>query len=133
MVQLPLPNPSLPDNSRSDRIFVRNEDVGLIKHWSSPIKELDDTEVTRMNSVVLGNPGISKSWHLWKYLLMAANSDLWKAIADGDKFPCLPEVIAFVTADTSVRVYYIHDKVVHKFRKDDVLESLNALSTDGSV
>ena len=61
----------------SNGLFIRNEDIGLMKAWSVFSTR---NESILLRSVVLGHPGISKSWHLWKYVVMAANTDVWKAV-----------------------------------------------------
>lgn len=119
-------------------MFVRNEDVGLIKAWNSPITGSlisPASSKLRKRAVVLGNPGISKSWHLWKYLVMAANTKVWDQFAKGEAFPNQPKVIAFVFGGEpiTVDVYFLETNVVHRFDSIDVLAVLNELAKDGRV
>lgn len=134
LVILPVKIPA--SSAESRKLFVRNEDVGLIKASSKPVTDPNGEELLRLRTVILGNPGISKSWHLWKYLVLAANRELWRVVSDEQDFPLQPQAIAFVrkTEDHfSVSVYYLEDKVVHNFKSMDALPALNSLSVNGSV
>ena len=116
------------DVEANNGLFIRNEDIGLIKACSKVYKW---TGTPLLRSVVLGNPGISKSWHLWKYVVMAANTEVWKAVVstdDGD-FPFQPRVIVFVFGNSShnptAKVFFLEDKVVHSFKDMTVASVLN--------
>ena len=93
----------------------------------------DDGEVLfRVRAAIVGNPGISKSWHLWKYLVMASKAKLWQACAGDEPFPNQPEVTALMFGEQGMHVYYLRDKIVHLFRKEfnSVLSVLSGIANE---
>jgi hypothetical protein len=97
VVTLPHPILGPPDNAMSRRVlFFRNLDVALMKECEKVLRNL-----------LIGSPGISKSWHLWKALVCYANEDLCKMfLPDSEKSK--PRAVAFVADE--IRVFFFSSK-----------------------
>eukprot|EP00512_Aurantiochytrium_limacinum_P005521 CAMPEP_0171517502 /NCGR_PEP_ID=MMETSP0959-20130129/4727_1 /TAXON_ID=87120 /ORGANISM="Aurantiochytrium limacinum, Strain ATCCMYA-1381" /LENGTH=134 /DNA_ID=CAMNT_0012056529 /DNA_START=1346 /DNA_END=1750 /DNA_ORIENTATION=+ len=78
VVTLPRSLPGMVNRPASNILFFRNEDIGLMKTWWK-----------YENSVVIGDPGISKSWHLWKYVVVVFNPEVWCVL--GEDLTVLPQ------------------------------------------
>ena len=134
IVRLPMAIPEQSSNLASDTLWITGDCLAVFKV----------TRSIRL-TVVLGNPGIGKSWWQWQYLLYSLRPDVYHILSEGKDFPpnyqgeeTSPSIIIrYDAGNEEAHVFYMEQKdsvIVHqfgpKFDKDiNLFELLNTQDT----
>jgi hypothetical protein len=70
------------------------------------------------NAILLGNPGIGKSWFQFYYLARILNPDLGTLPPDMDGSCDPPEVIIREVCGKDIQIYFVKEKIAHSFKYD---------------
>jgi hypothetical protein len=125
IINLPLAIPGAGDVLCNDTLFIRHDDIKVFQALFQ----------NRM-SVLLGNPGIGKSWLHWPILLFFINPNVYQVLVKED-LPTLfqPKVVLrFTGGGERCTIWYLDERVVQDvrlgaFKPEDLASLFNSPTT----
>jgi hypothetical protein len=131
MVRLPVSIPTQLRRPCSDTLFVTRDDLALFTRLRSlPM------------SVLLGNPGIGKSWFQFIYLLFLVRPDVYSGLSGLSMLPpndqqshVSPRIVMRVIAEDKAHVFFLEGTkiIVHRIEKNYVLRAYNLLNSENTL